>query len=426
MHAKSSKLSSNKTTIHNINPNVVSNLIKSMVKRRKTSKSLENKRFRRRLKSAEKKKNRRRNSQKSIVNPQQVNNGSKRTIAQVKSKKSRILNYEQKAKQFIKKGILGEGEVFHYQEDNNAEEYESTFQFYQKNLAGQSRYNIGNSCYYFADDNTINAAAIKKKHHNLIKINKGLMIHMINMFKNNPELLNHQDLAKYSEFEKITDVPNHILMYQNAAHFVFYHELGHLIQFNNINQKALKEDLINSGNFNFNKHLGEMDADEFAGVSMASHISQYFEKYKDVEGADRLLRNLLVLVLSSLILYILSFPSNRVPIYYKKGTHPHPVIRVLSVAFTITNHLKELLLKHNIEINLDHVEIFKEALSVSQIIETEQWGSALCTLFNDNVENNYDEIWAYIKEMQDERTNRKDMAIYKRNRIAKMIQGKKE
>ncbi len=392
-----------------------------MNKRRKIPESIKYKRFRRRLKSKEKKKNRRRSFQKNIAKVHQINIFPKSTTAKVKPKRTQVLNYEQKTKYFIEKQIINENDVYSYKEDNNAEEYESTFQFYQKNLEEQSSYNIGNCCYYFDKDCSINAEAIKHKNHNLIKINKGLMVHMISMFKNNPDLLGNRDLAKYLEFDNILDVPNHILMYQIASHFVFYHELGHLIQFNNLKQKKLQEDLISTGNFNLNKHIGEMDADEFAGVSLASHISQYFAKYNDVKNADILFINLIVLVVSSIILYILSFPSNRVPIYYKKGTHPHPVIRVLSVAFTIISHLKELLLKHNIEIQIDHIEIFKEALKVSQIIEDEQWGSTLCNLFNENVENNLEEIWAYINELNYERKNRNDMAIYKRNRVTKKI-----
>lgn len=393
-----------------------------MKKRKKISKSIINKRFRRRLKSKEKRKRRRRSFQKNVIQlPKQ-----KRNITKIKSKIKQKPNYQQKTKRFIDKKIINANDVYDYSGDVNADEYESTFQFYQENLERQSRYNIGNCIYYFDKDNSFNAAAIKKKNHNLIKIHKGLMVDMMNMFKNNPDLLNHPDLSKYSEFEDILDVPNHILMYQNASHFVFYHELGHLIQFNNLEQKSLQEALNNTVNFNLSKHIGEMDADEFAGVSMASHISQYFEKYKDEEGADRLLNNLVVLVVSSIILYILSFPSNRVPIYYKQGTHPHPVIRVLSVAFTIISHLKELLSKHNIEIDLDHVKIFKKALKVSQVIETEQWGSVLCDLFYQNVENNLEEIWNYITELHDARKDKKDTAINKRNKVAQKIHKKKK
>ena len=395
-----------------------------MKKRKKISKSIINKRFRRRLKSKEKRKNKRRSLQKDVAPTPNFEIKPKKNITKVKHQIKEIPNYEQKTKQFTDKKIINANDVFNYIGDINSEEYDATFQFYQENLERQSRYNIKNCIYYFDKENSFNAAAIKKKNHNLVKINKGLMVGMMNMFKNNPDLLNHPDLSKYSEIEDVLDVPNHILMYQNASHFVFYHELAHLIQFNDLKQNALQEALINTDNFNFSKHISEMDADEFAGVSMASHISQYFEKYKDEEGAGRLLNNLVVLVVSSIILYILSFPSNRAPIYYKQGTHPHPVIRVLSVAFTIISHLKELLSKHNIEINLDHVEIFKEALKVSQVIETEQWGSTLCNLFYENVENSLEDIWNYITELHKARKDSKVTAIYKRNKVTKKIHKK--
>lgn len=387
--------------------------------KKKIPQAIINKRFRRKLKSKEKRKNKRKSFQKAILN-----NFSKALIPKTKIKKSDItrsrnINYKEETDNLISQKILKDKDIHNYEGGVNSAEFESTFQFYQENLERQAVYGIRKCCYYFHNDDSINAAAIKNKKYYLIRINKGLMTHMIGMFKNDSELLNHQDLSKYSEFEEVVDSPNHILMYQNASHFVFYHELGHLIQFTGHEKKSLQEQLKNRGDFNLLSHLTEMDADEFAGISMASHISQYFSKYREIKNSDRLLNNLIVLTVSSIILYILSFPSNRFPLYFKEKTHPHPVIRVLSVAFTIISHLKELLLAHDIQIELNHVEVFKEALEVSKTIENEQWGSSLCDLFLDNVENNTEEINIYINFLRKSRIDINFMAVNRRNKKTK-------
>lgn len=384
-----------------------------------------NKRFRRRLKSKFKRKRKRRGQQRQVSKIQNIELKSEKQNTKIELEEKEVIGYEQKIRPFIDKGIIDAKDIYYYSNDNDYHEYESTFKFYQENLESQTRFNINNCIYYFHNDDSFNASAIKRKNHNLIRINKGLMVNMMNMFMKNPDLLNHTELREYGEFEEIMSNPHHILMYQNASHYVFYHELGHLIQFNGLRQKSLQEGLINNGDFDINRHIGEMDADEFAGISMAAHISQYFEYYQDEKDADRLFNHIVILVVSSIILYILSFPSNRVPLYFKEGTHPHPLIRTLNVASTIISHLKQMQRKLNLDQEIDHLEIFKKSLNVSHFIEVEQWGSNLCNMFYDNVENNYKEIMAYISELYEIRKENKETAVYKRNMFTKRIRSSK-
>lgn len=331
--------------------------------------------------------------------------------------KDKIMNYAELVNKFIVTGVIEKDDVYYYKEDEYAEELNSIFKFYQQNLETHTQYGIEECCFYYDKDSSINAAAIKYENQYLVRIQIGLINQGIDMFMNNTQLLEHTNLKKYSEFEPFLEIPNHILMYQNAIHFAFYHELGHLIQFTDLNQEFCQEQLDDDGSFNLSNHLTEMDADEFAGILIASHISQYFSRYKNIENSDKLLIHLLILTVASIILHILSFPSNRITLYYREKTHPHPVIRVLSVAFTIISHLKQLLSKHGVNIKINHVDVFKEALEVSQVIELNEWGTDLSTKFLESVKTEPLNILGYIEELRMERVNMENMSVNKRNKL---------
>jgi hypothetical protein len=329
-----------------------------------------------------------------------------------------MIDYNLLADKFVSSKIIDKDDIFYYRDDIFCMEFDEIFHFYQKTLDAFSHFGIGESFIYFDKDNLVNASAIKYDNFFCIKINKGLIYQAIRNFKNNNRLFLNKRLNEFSEFEHLLDTKYNVLIYQNIVHFVFYHELGHLIQFtglSNLNNLFLQEQLINTSTFNLTKHLAEIDADEFSAIHMASHISQYFSKYKNIKNSAKLLNDILVLMVASIILYILLLPSNKIDLYYKKKSHPHPIIRVIPISFTIIRHLSQLLSKNDINIYINHNDIFNRALEIAGIIETTQYHTTLCQNFLKKTQKNSKKIRNYIRILIHNKEKISHFSVNRRN-----------
>ncbi|RFM29109.1 hypothetical protein [Deminuibacter soli] len=145
-------------------------------------------------------------------------------------------------------------------------------------------------------------------------------------------------------------------------------------------------------------HIYEYDAD-CEGANVASwYIFNEWTDFEDVAKKKEILEDLFSIGLSSIItlFYRLSLRANTpTDVYYEKGDHPHPAIRIL-----YTTHMYFERVRHGLTniVELDYERIISNAKIISNAV-----------LLSNNVkfdydkilETNYDSITAYIEKLHE-------------------------
>lgn len=331
-------------------------------------------------------------------------------------------SYSQVVEEFENKPFSDEDYIFDYRDTPLEEEFNDIFQFYQETLRLNEHYGISPNRIYFNTDYSVNARAAKTSDFYVISINMGTITELMKIFKNNTKFKESIN-GEMSLVEGLFDVSIQDLMYQVAIHYTFYHEMAHLIQNSELLQMGLYEYSENSVEFSAARHSLELDADEYSAISIAAHTVQYARNmFGDNISSDKVER-LLVLVCGAILLYILSFPTNKKDIYYKESSHPHPVIRITRIIITIIDHYLQTLeqLKINIEIDMSAVVI--NTIAFAEKIEFSITGKNPMEKYVSYLENQKDAITAYVKEFDELNINNNSLAVSKWNVHARKLHG---
>ena len=330
--------------------------------------------------------------------------------------------YKEKIKELLANTSISKNNIFEYDFSEYKDEFDEVFSFYQENLINNSKYGITPSVIFFNNNLTVNAKAGKDNSYYIISINMGTIVKLIEMFKEKTDLLDEENNKDFLEFEAFLDIPINNLMYQNAFHFTFYHEMAHLIQKSEFLENNLYEHLDNSNDFSERRHLLELDADEFSSISIGSHIIQYSEKMFGDDLTDEQFENLLVIACSSVFLYLLSFPSNIRKIHYDRFSHPHPVIRVLSIIFAIVSYCIESLQSKGTDITLNSKETVNKTFEFSKSLSESFFeGSNPISEFQESLEEEGLCILDYLTKYQNLKINDRTLAVYKWNQMVTKI-----
>lgn len=329
--------------------------------------------------------------------------------------------------ELVKNNVITKNNIFDYDSSPYKDEFNNIFSFYQKNLIHNAKYGIVPSVLFFNNNFSINAMANKVNGYYVISLNMGTVVRLIEMFIEKPELLNEEDNSAFLKFETLLDNPINVLMYQNAIHFTFYHEMAHLIQKSQLLENNLYEHLDNLESFSELRHILELDADEFSAISIGAHLLQYAERMFGLDLTNEQIDNLLVISCSSVFLYILSFPSNRREIYYEKFTHPHPVIRITSIIFIVVGYCIETLKAKGIDMNLNSKEIVNKTLYFTKKISTHFFEDS--NLISDYIKSLGDEgsnIMDYLTKYQELKDKDFSLAVNKWNLMVKIKESSKK
>lgn len=292
-------------------------------------------------------------------------------------------------------------QIFDISHSPYVEELSKVYEFYRKTLKNSSlRYSLKKSYILYLNDNRINAKAGSSEKYNIICINSGLIIFLIqNIFEK--EELDKNLKFDYKKIYNFLDNPIHILMYQVALHFTFYHELGHLVQKSEILKSFICERPTEIKDFNLKMHKLEFDADSFSATSIGAHIHQYAFKIFGEKLNSYQVESVIEIFCTSILLYFLSFESYKEEIYYEESTHPHPIIRILNVILTITNYCKNSpkLKEKGIEIN--HNKIYDLTIYNTMKTESQIFRSIKAKTFRQILSNQRTEILAYYGKLLD-------------------------
>jgi hypothetical protein len=290
-----------------------------------------------------------------------------------------------------------------------SEEYRNIIGFYSETLLDNAHHGILPSFIAITNHTSFNAKAIRKGDNSLVVFFKGLVLHLCNLYLYNDKL-NNTEIRFLKIIRQFLDADVNKLMYQAATHFTFYHEMAHLIQFASSNEASLDEAPNFTEDYILEKHLLEIDADEFSSLCLSEHIIQYHNRLFR-KGKSETYEGLLVLFLAPIVLYLLGFKENKRRLYFYEGSHPHPVIRLMLITLTITDYCRLSLSKHDKDIQINHLDVIENALALAQDIESRYLSTndvADLILF---IRANLEEIMNYVAVMKEAKDKRTDLAV---------------
>lgn len=330
-------------------------------------------------------------------------------------------NYKRIINEVITNTSISKDDVFDYEFSPSKDEFDKIFEFYYNALLKNAYYGIEPCLLFFTNAFSINAAACFNNGYYIIYIHMGTIVSLKERFKDNRDLLINCNLDEYIEFEKSLDIQINELMYQNAMHYTFYHEMAHLIQKSDLLEQTIYESFDEENIFSIKKHILEFDADQFSSLCIGAHTLQYVKKNWGEKVTNEQLEKTLILICSSALFYILEFKTNKLEIYYKENSHPHPVIRITCIVFHVVGYVSQALAKEGSKLELDIKDIVNKCLDFSNNLATKKFNSNLIEDYKEIIGKEALNIIQYIQEIRELEDNDDTLATQKWNAMAKQL-----
>jgi hypothetical protein len=241
-------------------------------------------------------------------------------------------------------------DAYIYTDHKLSNDFDQYFKFCQECLSVLSSpdtFDIEPSRFYFSDSVDVNATAFPRENNFFrVTVNRGTVEEIYNLFCNNnvlddPQLKDYKKLDDYYRQSPYQTSLNYIT-FDQCLFFIFFHELGHLVQFSkhesfykgHSNLNAIEEKNMTGGMpFDIADHIMEIDADRQAANYLGGGIWGAWSKLPIEDRTDDKLKGLIVMSLVSVLSFfimLVRFPKNG--IYYYESTHPHPLVRLMWVS----------------------------------------------------------------------------------------------
>lgn len=242
-------------------------------------------------------------------------------------------------------------------------EFQRILDFYNKTIDHHYIYKIHKSIFFIKNDpHSLNAiaTAYKKADFNTICITGAMVLFLIETFVRPHEEINNQ-IDSFISNDTVFLEEKFYFQYLSVSHFIIYHEIAHLIQFGSGKFNYVEEFSGNKEAYEHLKHIFEFDADEFASLSLGTHIIQYFDQLEK-SGIKFNLNNIVDYIsvsLGAIFIVMVNLHADFDDFYIEKRSHPHPITRLMLLSLTLIEYLNQTYIK-------DH---FKEKLDASLIID---------------------------------------------------------
>lgn len=268
-------------------------------------------------------------------------------------------------------------------------------------------YGIENSVFYFDNLRYCSSSATNIGNSlNVIKLSCAYPILMYEKLFVKNELESNQIISKLY-FELLND--NFDLkgfFLESSVRFTFFHELRHLIQFENKNNIFSEKPEME---FSLDRHIYEFDADLFAMRYILDYVFDVYEKLetKTEKNFKSLLNIALASVISTYLLFYFKdidhFNSKRISkfhdeFYTNSKTHPHNLIRVINIIEFYGENIRA-----NYPVNQANVDYMKYSFEIVNIFlqDTIESDFNLATFYFDELEKNLASVNSYVKLLND-------------------------
>lgn len=238
---------------------------------------------------------------------------------------------------------------YDFSDDEIALEYQKLYEFCQVNLERVKNefLQIDKPSYiYIKDCDELNARAYNNSF--VICVFKGLFQDLYNFFIKDGKL---KSLNDYRLIEGLSDSGLEYLLFQQTLLFIYYHELAHIIQYNNYNRLNDKFLEYSRGeryqkvheDYNRLSHIMEVDADTHAVNLVCTHIANLLEENKEVlneELKTEIAIKLAKLSLVGIIIYWFKLNDLGNSKNLRSGDHPNILVRVTIVISILLSKLQ--------------------------------------------------------------------------------------
>lgn len=303
------------------------------------------------------------------------------------------------------------------------DEFQKITDFYNITLDNLKIYGLSPAVFYINNSTNFRALAWRKNKLGVVNISPGVVKYLIENIKNDQTNLSKilsGSINRDTQFiEGIND-----FMYIYTMHYIIYHESAHLIQNQNRNDQAaidFDESQEKSETFDFHIHALETDADEFAALSMAEHLVQYFQQVneKNFILSSNNVNDYIVSGLTPIMLTMIEQQPHFSQFYIREMKHPHPAIRLIYMSMTIIEYLNQAYIKPSRMKLLDHSAIIINSFNaVSEHLRLTKVDLRV-QLIPEMVSKNYSEIMLYFEELKDEQKKVDILAVTAWNNNAK-------
>jgi hypothetical protein len=246
------------------------------------------------------------------------------------------VNFTEYQKELLSVGIHKD-EIYDFTNDPINSFYQRYFDWSVDNLKDYSKiFELEPSFFYYWDTHLINAKARLKNGIYTIRFSKPYLEVLYLKLGVKGQFFNKTDWTAFHNLQKITPDSLEFLMFQASTIFTFYHEFAHLVQFKN--RAFTLSEYPSLGNYTFDNHVYEYDADLNGCQFVNVYIQQFFEEQLPKEHQTiNNFKRLMYLGISSIIITQLLFlngqffpfpPANIDTTFYTRDhSHPHTFIR---------------------------------------------------------------------------------------------------
>jgi hypothetical protein len=251
--------------------------------------------------------------------------------------------------------------------------------------------------FIYGSEGEYNGFAIADENINIVSINSYLFLAIELFYRENRASIEKILSTNNIPLKFDGGLPTVTIMKDTAKMFVFYHELGHLVQSFKPTMISNYTDELETDMYNEIDHVSEIDADLYAANMVVSHIlkiSTRDEKFRPLDS--KYFEDLCIAIISSFTLFRNLTIGKVDEFYLKENSHPHTAVRVFNVYHTILDSLSQ-----NTKITFDCRRILKVTMAIDEELCDIHPDIQHSSNFQRVLENNLSEIVSYCKEIME-------------------------
>jgi|GEM_PF-6115608 len=292
--------------------------------------------------------------------------------------------------------------AYEYQGTERFQEFEEFSRFCITNLEEFAKVNNLPPIFFCYDtDNTIDGKAGNSYGVPYIFLNRGIIDVISQFFMHHEAAFVDPEFNEFRAMREQLNLALGFIMFQQTSLFAFYHERAHILQ---MKREILKWKYFNQETKNLTEryavnlqesiycekeHAMEFDADINAAQLCSMHVFQF----PGTNGNEQHSRLLASLSVAGILTYWLYLCNGNYDLYFKRGNHPHPLIRAFYITDTM---LRQLSLMSGA--NFDPAATLNSALRIVDALYEHQENHPIQAFFH-ALEDSGDEIEAFVNEL---------------------------